>query len=270
MSLPLVIEATALAQALNTPDLLIIDLSDRETYLRGHIPGAVHVDSSRLLRGHGPIPNKLPTAEQLSALFSELGLSTDTHVVVYDNQMGPWAGRMIWTLHLSGHQQCSFLNGHLNAWSAAGLPLEQQENSRTPTQVSVTIDSRYRADIDYVRQHMLDTRCVIWDARSGDEFRGEKVINASKGGHIPGARLYEWTQVLHSSEDTRLRPAQELLNELALMGITPDKEVITHCQTHRRSGLTYLAARYLGFNQVRCYDGSWFEWGNQPDTPVEQ
>jgi thiosulfate/3-mercaptopyruvate sulfurtransferase len=80
----------------------------------------------------------------------------------------------------------------------------------------------------------------------------------------------EWTDCLISTEDTRLKPAAELKALLESKGITPEKSVITHCQTHRRSGLTYLIAKYLGFNDIRCYDGSWFEWGNLPDTPVEK
>lgn len=270
MSFPLVIEAADLAQHLNDPNLLIIDLSDEETYNRGHIPGAVRVDTSRLMLGSGPVPNKLPTAAQLSDLFSELGLTEETQVVTYDNQMGPWAGRMIWTLNLLGHERCSFLNGQLKAWTNAGLTLETTKNTSTEVPFRATINTDYLADIAFIKQHLRDSQNVIWDARSGDEYRGAKIINAQKGGHIPGARLYEWTQVMISTDDTRLRPAHEIQAELDRMGISTDKEVITHCQTHRRSGLTYLVAKHLGFKKVRCYDGSWFEWGNQPDTPVEQ
>ncbi|MGB0468710.1 MAG: sulfurtransferase [Pontibacterium sp.] len=270
MSLPLVIEASELAQYLDNPNLLIIDLSDRDTYLQAHIPGALHLDSARLMRGTGPVPNKLPSAEQLSALFSELGLTADKHVVVYDHQKGPWAGRMIWTLNAVGHERCSFLNGQLKAWTDQGFEVETQENTATPGEFKARINPALIADIPYLKAQGQDQQTVIWDARSAAEYSGEKVINAQKGGHIPGAKLYEWTDLLNSDEDSRLRPADELLSELAALGITTDKEVITHCQTHRRSGLTYLAAKYLGFDRVRCYDGSWFEWGNQPDTPIEK
>ncbi len=270
MSLPLVIDASELATALDNPNLLIIDLSDRETYLQGHIPGAVYVDTARLMLGSGPVPNKLPTAAQLSQLFSGLGISNDTDVVVYDNQKGPWAGRMIWTLNLVGHERCSYLDGQLKAWTDAGYALETTENLPTAAPFSASIDERYLADIPFLTQKIDLQQQVIWDARSPEEYSGEKIVNAQKGGHIPGAKLYEWTNVHRSAEDTRLRPADELRTELAAAGITTDKEVITHCQTHRRSGLTYLVAKHLGFNKIRCYDGSWFEWGNQADTPVEK
>jgi len=266
--LPLVIDAAELARHLDDPSLLILDLSKAESYRQAHVPGAVHVDPARLLCGQPPVPNKLPSATQLSALFSELGLTPERRVVVYDDQMGPWAGRMIWTLHCVGHQRCSFLNGQLQAWREAGLALEAGENTPLPGRFEARIDPTYLADVDYILGHLEYADVKVWDARGLDEYRGEKVVNAKKGGHIPGAIWYEWTDTMIGSGDTRLRPAAELLADLRERGLTPDQEIITHCQTHRRSGLTYLVARHLGFDRVRCYDGSWFEWGNRDDTPV--
>jgi len=269
MTLPLVVEPDQLAAQLNDSNLLILDLTSQESYQQGHIPGAIHVDAARLMCGQAPVPNKLPDESQLSTLFSELGLTPDRQVVVYDDQNGALAGRMIWTLHCVNHQQCSFLNGQLNAWKQAGLPLDTTPVYGKATQYHASIHRELVADIPYILDQQNNEDCCIWDARSLPEYRGEKVVNAQKGGHIPGASWYEWTDALVSADDLRLRAKEELLAELASRGIKPDKEVITHCQTHRRSGLTYLVARYLGFKKVRCYDGSWFEWGNHPDTPVE-
>jgi thiosulfate/3-mercaptopyruvate sulfurtransferase len=183
--------------------------------------------------------------------------------------MGALAGRMIWTLHCVGHTRASFLNGHLNAWTQSGQALEQTPNFATPSHFEATIDSSLVADVQTILAQLGDADLRIWDARTAAEYRGEKVVNAKKGGHIPGARWLEWTDCLISPTDTRLRPDAELLATLRNRGITPEHQVITHCQTHRRSGLTYLVAKHLGFEQVRCYDGSWFEWGNRDDTPTE-
>lgn len=270
MKLPLVIEATELNLQLENPDLLIVDLSSEENYQKGHIPGAIHLPATRLLSGNAPIPNKLPNLDQLQQLCRDIGLNSSSQVVVYDDQMGPWAGRLIWSLNILGHENCSFLNGQLNAWTQAGFETETTVNAPEQSDITVHLEQNLVADVSSIIEQLEQDDCIIWDARSPEEYSGEKVINAQKGGHIPGAVNLEWTDCLISTDDTRLKPAAELKALLESKGITPEKSVITHCQTHRRSGLTYLIAKYLGFNDIRCYDGSWFEWGNLPDTPVEK
>lgn len=270
VSLPLVIEPEQLAGILDDPSLLILDLSSAENYQQGHIPGAIRVDPKRLLRGEGPVPNKIPSAEQLSALFSELGLTPDRQVVVYDDQLGPWAGRMIWTLHCCGHLRASFLNGQLDAWRERELPLELNVRQPEPSQFNAQIDRRLIADASWIVEHLDDADLLIWDARSADEYSGAKVVNAKQGGHIPGARHLEWTDTLEDGPVRRLRDPDALRETLANAGISGKHTVVTHCQTHRRSGLTYIVGRWLGFEDIRCYDGSWFEWGNNPELPVER
>ncbi|MNE76898.1 Thiosulfate sulfurtransferase [compost metagenome] len=108
---------------------------------------------------------------------------------------------------------------------------------------------------------------AIWDARTPAEYRGEKVL-AARGGHIPGAVNFEWTAGMDHERALRIR--RDMPQILEKLGITPDKEVITHCHTHHRSGFTYLVARALGYPNLKGYAGSWSEWGNHPDTPVER
>jgi len=269
-TLPLVIEPRQLADRLDDPALLIIDLSSAEHYADAHVPGAIHVDPRLLLRGDGPVPNKLPTAEQLSTLFSAIGLTPERQVVVYDDQMGPWAGRMIWTLAIVGHHKASFLDGQLAAWREAGLPTESHPNTARPSRFEAHIDDRLVVDIPWLLDHLDDPDTRIWDARGADEYRGDKVVNAKVGGHIPGARLLEWTDLLEPGPIPRLRERDALRALLIEAGLDGAKTLVTHCQTHRRSGLTWLAGRWLGIDDIRCYDGSWFEWGNTPDLPIER
>ncbi|MBV1790495.1 sulfurtransferase [Marinobacterium sp. D7] len=269
-TLPLVIEPQQLAERLNDPALLIIDLSSAENYANGHIPGAIHVDPKQLQRGKGPVPNKLPTVEQLNTLFSAIGLTPERQVIVYDDQKGPWAGRMIWTLAIAGHDRASLLNGQLPAWLAAGLPTETCTNNPVPSQFSATLNEQLVVDIPWLLDHLDDPQVKIWDARSAEEYRGEKVVNAKAGGHIPGAKLLEWTDLLEPGPIPRLRDRDSLHARLADAGLDDARTLVTHCQTHRRSGLTWLAGRWLGLTDIRCYDGSWFEWGNTPDLPIER
>lgn len=269
-ALPPLIDAQTLEPLLGNPNLLLIDLSAPEVYAQGHIPGAINADPKQLLLGQAPVPNKLPSAAQLSAFLAGLGLTADKQVVIYDDQMGPWAGRMLWTLDVLGHEKTAVLDGQLGAWAKAGFAVEVTANQPQPSDYQAEIKHpELVADIDYILAHLKDDNQVIWDARSAEEYQGTKIINCQKGGHIPGAKSFDWSRLRMSAEDLRLRPLDEIKRELATEGITPDKEIITHCQTHRRSGFTYLAAKALGYPRVRCYDGSWFEWGNHPDTPVE-
>lgn len=270
-SLPLALEPRTLYSHIEDDNLLILDLSAPEIYQHAHVPGAINADSKGLMRGEGPIPNKLPSVEQLSEYFSSLGLTDDKQVVIYDDQMGPWAGRMLWTLDVLGHEKTSVLNGQFAAWVAAGLTLDDTQNKPVVSNYKAQIKHpELIADIDYITAHIDDEDSVIWDARSDLEYSGERKVNCAKPGHIPNALSFDWTKLRMSSGDYSLKPRKELLEALAKKGITPDKEVITHCQTHRRSGFTYFAARVLGFTRIRCYDGSWFEWGNHPDTPVDK
>lgn len=270
-ALPLLLDAEQLHAHLNDPDLIIIDLSSEENYRRGHIPGAINGDPKGLLRGEGPIPNKLPTEAKLSEFLSSLGVTDHSQLVIYDDQMGPWAGRMIWTLDILGHQKASVLDGQLAAWIMAGYGLETTDQAATTSDYQAKIrHPELIADVDYILAQLNNPHVRIWDARSEEEYAGEKLINCQKGGHIPGAHSFNWLRTMRSSEDYRIKPSADLIAELQAADLSKDSEIITHCQTHRRSGLTYLVAKSLGYQQLRCYDGSWFEWGNHPETPVEK
>ncbi len=267
LDLPLLLEPEQLLPLLDDSNVLIVDLSNQNNHLEGHIPGALHLPPAKLICGERPAIGKLPELDQLAEAFELLGYTGQQHLVVYDDEGGGWAGRLIWTLDLLGIEHYSYLNGGLHAWRAEGYPLETglgqaREFSHLDFELK---NPDVRATLDYVHQHLDHDEIVVWDARSPAEYTGEKVL-ADKGGHIPGAINFEWTAGMDPARHLRLR--LDLARTLEQLGITPDKEIITHCQTHHRSGFTYLAAKILGYPRVRAYDGSWSEWGNHPDTPV--
>lgn len=263
--LPLIIEPAQLARHLGDDNLLIVDLCKPETWARTHIPGAVHVHPSELVSGIEPATGKLPDKDRLRSLFSRLGYSPDLHIVAYDDEGGGWAGRFIWTLDAIGHDRHSALNGGLIAWLEEGFPVEADSRPRAPTDVDIAIHPEPIATKADVLASLEDDNTVIWDARSPEEYAGTRT-GAARAGHIPGAVNLDWLETM--DRDNHLKLRSDIAELLKSRGITPDKNVITHCQTHHRSGLTYLIGKALGY-RIRGYDGSWSEWGNDPETPVE-
>jgi len=268
VNLPLLIEPEDLQPLLGQPDLLVIDLCRPEQYASAHIPGAVYLPYTQLMSGILPSPGALPPEAALSSLFSALGLTPDTQVVAYDDEGGGWAGRLIWTLDMLGHKHCSYLNGGLHAWAAEQRPLEDGVNVPIPSHYEAHCQSGPSISKEEILQRLELPNFVVWDARSPEEYLGLR-HGAQKNGHIPGAINYEWIRAMDRHNHLRLRPLTELRQELASLGISNDKHIVTHCQSHHRSGFTYLLGRILGFDNIQAYPGSWSEWGNDPDTPVE-
>jgi thiosulfate/3-mercaptopyruvate sulfurtransferase len=186
--------------------------------------------------------------------------------VVYDDEGGGWAGRFIWLLDVIGHGRYHFLNGGLQAWLSEDRELSQTTPPAAAGLAHLTLHDGPTASRAYLQRRLGATDLAVWDARSPAEFSGEKVL-AARGGHVPGAVNFEWTAGMDPQRGLRIRA--DMAEVLEGLGITKDKEVITHCQTHRRSGFTYLVAKALGYPRVKAYAGSWSEWGNLPDTPIE-
>ena len=265
--LPLLLEPVDLAPSLPDESLLLVTVCQPQAYLAHHVPGSLLVQPGELVSGIAPATGKLPEAERLSALFSRLGLDTDRHVIAIDDEGGGWAGRLIWTLDVLGHRRYSLLNGGALAWAAAGLPLESGQSPETAKPYQAQIDRAPIADKQQVLDQLDDPDSIVWDARSAEEYLGLRAT-ARRNGHIPGAVNLDWLELMDRHNDFRLKPLPELRQRLEQLGIGAGRKIITHCQTHHRSGLAYVAGKALGLD-IRAYDGSWSEWGNADDTPVE-
>ena len=166
-----------------------------------------------------------------------------------------------------GHSDWSYLDGGIHAWAEIGGPLESGD-CRYPEATSpvLNIDTGPIAEIEDVLAAIEDPQQLIWDVRSREEYLGLR-SGSARAGHIPGARHLDWMMLKDPERATRL--VQNLPALLAEHGVDPTLDVITHCQSHHRSGLSYMVGRLLGFANIRAYHGSWGEWGNRDDLPIE-
>ena len=260
------LEPQALHELLKHNDLMLVQVTSAQVYQQAHIAGAILVEPGQLVCGIAPATGRLPSHEALSELFSNIGYHPDKELVVYDDEGGGWAGRLAWTLDVIGHRHWQYLNGGLQAWHHAGLelvsgapaPIEATQN------LALNIDTAPIAEIPDVLAAIDDDHQIVWDVRSVEEYQGIKQASA-RSGHIPGAINLDWMQLKDPQQQMRI--SANVQQQLADLGLT-DKAIITHCQTHHRSGLSYMLGRLLGLD-IRAYHGSWSEWGNRDDTPIE-
>ena len=267
--LPLLCEPTELAPLLDDPRILVVDLSRAEIYAVGHVPGAVLLPYSAIVQAKPPVMGLLPEVEQLNTVLAGIGLTSEHHVVAYDDEPGGKACRLLWTLDVLGHRNFSLLKGGLSAWQAAGLKLSSRVETPVSSGFSAVIDPGPTADRDWIMAHLDDPNVVVLDVRSAAEYQGRE-HRANRNGHIPGAINIDWSLAVNPDQaqgfPMAIAPFAEALQQA---GITADKTVVVHCQSHHRSSHTYVVLKALGFERVKGYAGSWSDWGNQMDTPIE-
>lgn len=256
-----------LAQHLKDPDLRVIDMRNSpDEYAAGHIPGAVYLSVNQVRLALKDSGFAMSPDYDIEERLGQLGITKETMVIAYDDQGGLNASRLFFTLEYVGHKKAALLNGGITKWVAEARPLSKTALPVGKRAYRVQPETHRVATARWIVSNLGRPNVALADARSAAEFRGED-LRAKRGGHIPGAVNIEWTQNL--AADKTFRPAEELSALYERAGVTKDKTVIAYCQTMHRGAMTYFVLRLLGYPDVRGYDRSWSEWGNDPALPIE-
>jgi thiosulfate/3-mercaptopyruvate sulfurtransferase len=262
----LLVETEWLAERMNDPGVRVVDMRSADDYAQGHIKGAVHFDASKL-RTKDEASAYLPPPEEFAAMMGALGIGNNTHVVVYDGRGGVFSARLWYVLDYYGHRKTSLLNGGWNKWTKEERPVTTETPTVAKAEFKAEPNPQMVCTLDQVKSRIKKPDTVILDARSPEEYTGA-VAQSKKGGHIPGAVNIEWKNNL--TEAGTFKTAAELRRLYEQAGITPNKEVVTYCQSGGRASHTLFVLRLIGFDKSRNYYGSWLEWGNHEETPVEK
>jgi thiosulfate/3-mercaptopyruvate sulfurtransferase len=256
----------ALAARLGEPDLIVLDARPAEDFSNGHVPGARSLDVfgiSLIDTRPDPLRAFLWIIEHLIAAR---GVSPESRVVLYDRVSGERAARLFWFLEFFGHETVHVLDGGFEAWTGAGCPLTRDAVAPARGSFRARPVRERLATSDDILERLGRPETVIVDARSQAEHDAT-LVRSARGGRIPGAVHLEWKNNLDGSG--RFRPASELEEQYLEIGAGRDREVIPYCQGGYRSAHTYLALRLIGYQRVRNYLGSWGEWGNRAELPIE-
>jgi thiosulfate/3-mercaptopyruvate sulfurtransferase len=266
-----------LAVHLDDRDLRVVDCrfsfdhDASEDYHRGHLPGAVYVRLQQdLASPDGPVHFALPESERFAASMSRLGIGDRTVVVAYDDEGGHFASRLWLCLTFYGHTAFHILNGGLTKWLAEGRPLvsavpQPRPAVFTPTEAAPEL----RSTAEQVRDAIGAARTTLLDVRRASEYHGEE-LRARRGGHIPSAVHALWQENLNWEGDRTFKSPDAIAERYRQLDITPDRRIITYCQGGVRAAHSAFSLLLAGYPNVSVYDGSWDDWGNRDDLPIER
>ena len=242
--------------------VLILDARSYKDYSNGHIPGAVSLDLFSFHWVDTSQKGLVSFGEHMRKILSYAGIDENKKIIFYDNSSGMLAARGVWMCLYFSHSDVQMLDGGISKWTKENLPTETESTIYKPSNLTTPLDPSIIIGFEELNEKI--GKVTIIDARSPDEFDGT-IPRAARGGHIPTAENIDWNNNLDDSGKLKSDSELESL-------YTMDKEspIVTYCQGAYRAAHSYLSLKKLGFKNVKVYLGSWGEWGNKMELPIEK
>ncbi|HSE99982.1 MAG TPA: sulfurtransferase [Nitrososphaeraceae archaeon] len=252
-----------------------VDYDPKANYYLGHIPNAALFDWKKDI--NDPLNRNIVSRDDCTALLQKAGINDDTILVLYGDFNNWFAAFAFWVFKYYGYKDIRLMNGGRKKWLEEDRPISKESpNFSKGNFQAAEPDESIRVYLDYVRNSVMSQQGTLVDVRSPAEFTGQITAppeypteHAQRGGHIPSAQNIPWGQAVN--EDGTFKSVEDLKKLYEPKGITPEKEVITYCRIGERSSHTWFVLKYLlGYPNVKNYDGSWTEWGNMINNPIEK
>jgi len=270
-----VVSTEWVAAHVDDPMVRLVEVDvDTSSYEKGHIKNAVGWNWTTQLNDN--VRRDIPNPKQFEELCNASGITNGQTVVLYGDNHNWFAAFAFWQFKIYGHKDVRLMNGGRKKWELEGKPFTTETPAITRTSYRAGVpDGTLRARRDNIFQILSGRPAYLVDVRSPDEFTGKVIAppgmteTAQRGGHIPGAANIPWSKAVN--DDGTFKTYEELAALYEWQGVRPDKEAVAYCRIGERSSHTWFVLKYLlGFEKVRNYDGSWTEWGNLIEAPIEK